>query len=217
MHTISTRKSTSRLETDICLARKLEDLRRKHADAGAQQAREIERLRQVIESRRPQLVANMEQLVFGVTPNEGQFQAFILMGVWNVGISSIAHEWAIRANHPDGRNARGVLTWIDHLELFEGAGPTNVDLVGQSVNRAARVITKADALYNKTMTPIPTGGKVVGWLGVAFPGFAREELAAKGTEFIVEFKDVLGTEYSCSHVLSGPFSPLGQSPRYAGE
>jgi hypothetical protein len=207
----------SRLELVVQHDKELAELRKKYAEAEALQAQEVERLQQMVESKRPKLVANMEQLVFGVTPNEEQFHTFILMGIRNAGGPSIAHEWSIRANLPDGRCAAGALTWIDHMELFEGMGPARVISPEQSVRGASRIITKADAIYNKAMTPIPTGGKIVGWLSVLFSGFSREELGAIGTEFIVGFKDVLDAQCSCSHTLAGPFTPLGKAPRYAGE
>jgi hypothetical protein len=75
-----------------------------------------------------------------------------------------------------------------------------------------RLFYQADALYNKTMTPIPTGGAQPGLLIFRIPRVNTKEIFQKGTRITLEFQDVGGKKYSCSQIGTGISEPLMYVP-----
>jgi hypothetical protein len=58
-------------------------------------------------------------------------------------------------------------------------------------------IKKEDFIQNKTtQPPIPTGGRVPGYIAFIFEGVTRENADFPGTRITMEYKDVKGRGYS---------------------
>lgn len=58
-----------------------------------------------------------------------------------------------------------------------------------------------DAIYEKTMNPIPRGGIVRGWLRTSINGMSPEEVGAEGTTWRIDFEDFAGAKYQAIHVI----------------
>ena len=65
-----------------------------------------------------------------------------------------------------------------------------------------------DAIYNKTMTPIPAGGIAQGFLASVAP----DGLVHHGSELYVTCEDVFGREYTASYKLRGGKDPMEHFP-----
>jgi hypothetical protein len=137
--------------------------------------------------------------------------------VFNNGAPSVAVDWKVSAVLSDGRLCVGDNEWINRITLYSDAGPSQIFVPGSTSGHGEKVITATDALYQKTMTPIPTGGVTAGFFLVSFAGLSTGDLQSIGAKIILEFHDALYQLYSCTLVVKDSFIQVGKSQRYAGD
>jgi hypothetical protein len=170
-----------------------------------------------LNSKVPVLIPAIEQTVVGgISDDPSSAMVFVTMSIVNRGEPSIADNWAIYVRLKDGRSAEGKKILIEKKELYDTHGPSKLYIPGYEAPSPARIITPAEAIYEKTMSPIPRGGKASGLLQAFFQGIKQAEIATAGTEIRVEFKDAFGQSCSCVHIWGNFPVPLSQAERYPG-
>ncbi len=154
---------------------------------------QVSSLRMELDSKKPKLSGVIEQFLGGTT-EDGVLQLLIQVSVRNVGASSIADNWKIVVISGD------VTVSTIPTDIPDGFTMTLAD------HRKA-IIKKADAIYEKTIKPIPQGGIERGWLLLTtkdIPGY----LMKVGTKVIINFTDILGTQYEISKVMISTTGPM---------
>jgi hypothetical protein len=166
--------------------------------------------------RMPRLVGSIDDVVLGRSSSDNTFvTAFIIMNIRNTGHPSIVEGWKIYAVLADGRRVEGTKELIGERKLSDQSGPTTILIPSQPPPPApTRVITEADALYRKSLVPIPQGGMIRGWLVASFSGVTQADLSASGAKTVVEFADVWNRPYVCDLTCSKTPIPLGQAQHY---
>ena len=74
-----------------------------------------------------------------------------------------------------------------------------------------------DAIYEKTITPIPTGGIVRGWLKFVFENDVYKELKTAGTKVSLHWTDVTGNPGSAEKITEGKLGNLKYLPGSGGK
>jgi hypothetical protein len=142
--------------------------------------------------RNPQLVGEIDVVSIAAAPPEikGQVMLFIV-SVSDLGAPSIVKSWHLRMDVLGGRSRTASTQALPQTIMFNlPQGPT--------------VLYGEDGIYNKTITPIPTGGRVSGLLMFSFPDdLTNEELWRLGNKYTIIFEDVRNKEYSVSAVQDG--------------
>jgi hypothetical protein len=65
-------------------------------------------------------------------------------------------------------------------------------------------IVRSDFIQEKSdITPITTGNRSVGWLGMTFNGITKDELVLPETTWIISCFDIFGRRWSLEHHMSG--------------
>ena len=148
----------------------------------------------------PQLAGTIEQTVVPNDPGINPPQAYLNVSILNRRAPSIAEGWHVDVV------ISGVRTTAQNIPII---GPIHLMFPnGQSI-----ILRKNNAIYEKTMTPIPRGGLVRGWLMVSVPGTTPAAVTTAGTRWIVSFKDYEGKTYEAQHEFTGIANP----PQYYPE
>jgi hypothetical protein len=116
--------------------------------------------------------------------------AMVWCSISNIGMQSIANDWHLYLDFPDGKHTEGQGSFVTKKTTF----PTP---------KGDRIVYQEDALYNKALTPIPTGGQINGVLLFEFPDLSVQDLLIQNVKVTLTFKDVSGKSYECFFVLTG--------------
>jgi hypothetical protein len=74
----------------------------------------------------------------------------------------------------------------------------------------------SDFIFEKTVSPIPSGGMVRGYLLGTVANVTKDQVFAPGTVIEVSFEDVRAKRYSLSHLLKGRKDPFKYYPDGTG-
>jgi hypothetical protein len=140
--------------------------------------------------------------------------AVIILGdVSNLGATpTIADNWHLKIISPDGE------------QLFDGTPLAILDGKPFSFNFGSTIYSynPSDALYKKTVAPLPQGDKVTGFLVFAIPDtLKRQTIIRVGTRLVVYCSDVFGNEIHGEHTITGkrvdgwPYLPGINPPRWS--
>lgn len=139
--------------------------------------------------RRPQLSGSIDRMGLGESAQFGA-GAFLILSIRNNGAPSIVETWSVTVKtHQRGMLRGQLLATPGTFTLGQGPG--------------AWQLNQADLIYEKTLTPIPQGGRVTGWLGAAFGDVPRGELWCPGVVWTVSFADSTGAKHQASWAVSG--------------
>jgi hypothetical protein len=75
----------------------------------------------------------------------------------------------------------------------------------------SKTVTELDAIYNKTLVPIPTGGMATGYLLVNFAGISKEELFTPFTILSIRCQDVMGHLVRTIYIFRESDKPVGHA------
>ena len=154
----------------------------------------------------------IDQTIFSHNPNNlSSIKAIITMSIRNTGQPSIVDQWNVYIQLPDSSRINGRMEMIGRKELYEQSTLITTRSGQSSLVNPVRVITEQEALYNRGLRPIPTGGMIRGYLIATFSGIAMNNLTTNGGKIVVEFSDVWHRSFSCFHNLIGDAVPLGQA------
>jgi hypothetical protein len=110
----------------------------------------------------------------------------MLVEIRNTGFPTIAEHYRLKFVNRDGSLSRSARPVVIDKELFSKSDITGNLVVDLPAN---------EILYNKTLTPIPTGGIACGWLAFDYPGVTMREVHAEDTEWTLSFSDIDGKSY----------------------
>lgn len=142
---------------------------------------ELKRLRSDIISTIPKLFGTIDSVHTAV---KDCLNIIICVSIKNEGGPSIADHWEAFFVSSAG-SFLGKKLRIQDLKLNH--------------NDHSITLNENHAIYEKAISPIPTGGLVRGWLWVKFEGV--KELPIDGDKIVIKFKDVRGKEYTCDLTL----------------
>jgi hypothetical protein len=156
------------------------------------------------ETEKKGLNAQIEQAIFG-EQRPGESVCLINVTVSNTSIPTIVDNWRISIS----RNGVG---YPCRLTSF----PPGI-MTLQS-NALVVTLTRADAIYDKaSITPIPTGGRIRGWLYVIIREISKDQLDVDGTIIQVNLNDVLGKHYCATQIIKkSDAGPLRYYPDGSG-
>jgi len=159
---------------------------------------ELERER---DKSQPKLVGEINFYGVGTVPEFGSKTGIVVSAtISNLGAPTIAKVWTLLVILPDGRQMTPLREMIPKTIVFY-------------THRGPRRFYQQDALYNKTLTPIPTGGAESGiLLFVAPAGTTTQDIFQPGTKIVLGFYDVANKPYSCSHTSTGVQSEFQYVP-----
>src|SRR5437773_785088 len=86
-----------------------------------------------------------------------------------------------------------------------------MNLINMSGGTYAKV-HEQEALYEKTLKPIESGGKAPGLLYFVFEGIPRDLLTVPGTRWVLLFADVFGKQYESEPFIMTPGAKPGYIP-----
>jgi hypothetical protein len=104
-----------------------------------------------------------------------------------------------------------------HKQLFDGTPQALLEGKPFTFTFNSMVVSynPSDALYKKTVTPLPQGAKVTGFLLFAVPNtLAHQTITTVGTRLVVYCSDVFGNEIHGEHVITG--KPINGWPYLPG-
>lgn len=135
--------------------------------------------------------AQIESVIVGNQSDDPiKMGMFINISIKNSGVPSIADYWEVWLIHKDNRQ-----------ECVKAYIPPSTTL---NFNDMAIEISNHDAIYEKAFTPVPTGGKISGWLYVLVPsGMRQEDIFSTDTQIEVKFKDIEEFGYTAHHLCGG--------------
>src|ERR1700683_4209500 len=122
-------------------------------------------------------------------PISGTF-AIVFASIHNVGSPTSIENWHLAAVMADGSQTDATLAVL----------PPSMDF---NMSNATFSIPNTDALYDKTMTPIPSGAIIRGVLFFVFENVHRATIEEPGTLFRLSFEDVTGRSRSADFVWTG--------------
>jgi hypothetical protein len=154
----------------------------------------------VLEQQRPRLVGSIEQTYQGDASgsDKNMYPGLVVLDVRirNLGTPSIAEAWHLLIRAANGKEEMDD-AWMLPPKLWF----TKLDERDRKLH-VFRDFDK-DALYNKALTPIPTGGEVVGKLVFRTRLLTAEEINVRGTRLTLTFFDAYGNSYSAEFGMSG--------------
>jgi len=167
---------------------------------GREISRLEEELRQTRQQSEPKLLGEINWYGVGTVPEFGGDTGLIMVAtISNIGAPSLAKAWKLTVTLPDGRIVSPLMEMVPKT-------------ITAPTRQGVRTFYQMDALYNKTTSPIPTGGAQSGILIFRVPRFKKDEIFQKGTKIALEFQDVQGKAYSCWLVGTGVPGPLMYVP-----
>jgi hypothetical protein len=126
---------------------------------------------------------------------QGGVAVIILGDVSNLGATpTIADNWHLKVISPAGE------------QLFDGMPLAILEGKPFSFAFGSTIFSynPSDALYKKTVTPLPQGAKVTGFLIFAMPDTLKGQMITKvGTRLVVYCSDVFGNEIHGEHAITG--------------
>ncbi|HEY2234228.1 MAG TPA: hypothetical protein VGK01_12220 [Candidatus Angelobacter sp.] len=137
---------------------------------------------------KPDLRLEIDEVSSGTDAKDGNQVLIIIAAISNVGIPSIADKWEAFLTLPDNKVLHG-------RPLFIGSGISGTTHDGRPFKAAAI------PLYEKSMTPITNGAKIVGSLLFDFPGATEGQINQKGNTLELACHDVTGRRISASMPL----------------
>lgn len=154
-------------------------------------------------TKEPKLRGDIDQVLIGQSRDEKKEPGIILIvSVRNVGAPTAVEGWSLSVTPLGGASfVMEHMAIPETLTIFSDKGEDTVILYGQN------------ALYNKTLSPIPTGGMQRGILWYRFPqGIDKDMLTRTGTKFAVFCSDILGKQYTIEGTWKGKTNPIRYSP-----
>jgi len=139
------------------------------------------------QSLNPRLECSIEQLVIGYRAQDSLVKealALLVVTIRNKGAPSAAEQYTLQATGDNGLVMDSYSTTI--TDGFPWTLP----------DREFRLMA-SQALYSKTIDPIPHNGRKQGYLLFFFHGIGFERLAALGRIYRLTFKDGQGNSISC--------------------
>lgn len=188
----------------VLYRREESDSREKLLNAEARNE-ELERVNAVLEDKitrnKPGLIAGIESCVVG-TP-EGETDpatngVFLNCTVKNLGAPSIADRFSCWIEREGAVYAGEMLTFPEK------------DFTLRFDNAPSIIIGRSDAIYNKTIRPIPQGGQERGWIYFIVRGLEKPSVLAIGSTVHLKMEDVEGTVIATQYQVTGAPS----FPRY---
>jgi len=192
-----------------------EEQRQRLAAQLAVEATKVASLRRDLDSERERLrpffrLRVNNQLVASVNPGIKRHPdsvAHLEIILTNSGAQSIAADWACQVKH-QGSSVYGTLCVPQKgqvVGLADDAGKPKIDL------------QRDDFIVYKTTSPIPSGGRVMGWIGVVFEGLTREQLLDADTEWVVSCADADDRRWEVAHkggeeIMELTYVPGGVEP-----
>jgi len=134
---------------------------------------------------RPKFSAEIEQTIVSEAEGFNGALGFLNTTIINNGAPSIAHKWEVTLTC-NGTKHKATLHVIDAV-IATPNGPLK--------------ITRRDAIWEKSVNPIPRHGMTRGWITVIVPGITKDIAGLPGAEWMVSFVDSLGVRCSASHAL----------------
>lgn len=143
-------------------------------------------LRQEIATKHaPAFIIKIEQSVMGMV--EGGTSTCVLgVSIRNIGTPSIADNYRIFMINNGKEYICQLRTMLTPALVLQNANPAIPPVS----------ISPSDIISEKTITPIPTGGQVRGWLVSIIPGLPNSEINRSTLVIRTEVEDVVGVNYS---------------------
>jgi hypothetical protein len=137
----------------------------------------------------PELYTTFDQMIVGEVRESAQIftRVFVNMSITNTRAPSIAVRFSMRIT-------RGAIEFDVRLQA-----PKEIDLARQGGGKLT--VMPEDFIFEKTVTPIPSGGMVRGFLGGVIVGKGADEVYVPGTKIEISFEDVRRKRHSVEYVL----------------
>lgn len=175
-------------------------------------------LQRQLDDRKPNLIGSIEDFIAGEHNGASFILATITVG--NSGGPSIAQNWSMQFQCDLAEPLVGKIEWIpDKLQLFDDYPPSAILLSVESQSQPVKVIRSSEAIYNVAMTPIPRGGKILGYLWAMFPGISKSTIMSNGNKITVIFSDIFNSVVQCSKIVESAdvLLPISKAKRFPGE
>lgn len=177
--------------------------------------KEVFDLRHQLEVKKPNLIGRIEGFIIGST-EDGRPSVIAIITITNVGTPSIAQVFSMHLK-TESEELEGQLEWIPEiLQLYEGDAVPDPES-GAAMPRPSRIIRGSEAIYQVAMNPIPTGGKVLGYLMALFPVTSTAHFADPRSTLAVRFSDSLNSKYEIVAEDPQVGVPLSKGKVYPGE
>ena len=152
----------------------------------------------------PSLEGEILQLIIGLwdlSPTVTAVSFTFNLAIRNSGAPTIVDGYRIRVIHEDKATYATLMVFPEEKLVMQAAEPTT----------PAFILRRADAIFEKTTSPIPAGGKVSGWIIGTVTGRTYDELTSSGTKVIVEFQDINRKNHQITQEVE---SPSDAFPKY---
>jgi len=171
-------------------------------------------LQKQLDDRKPKLSAEICYVTISEADGDGGSVIPVIVAtvlIRNTGTPSIADNFSLNLQTPDGEVFEG------RIEVIKD-GTKIPDDDGSRRDSPGVILNSSDTIFNKTLTPIPNGGKVIGYLRASFPLINRKLVQQTGNTFTTSFQDVYGKSHSAS-LMFGELkpTPVSRAPRHQGE
>jgi hypothetical protein len=141
----------------------------------------------------PHLVAVLDESILGDAPQFHAAQAFLAITIKNVGVMPSLAQFV----------SAGVWIGNQRIEVDQLGIPNLLNLYGDN-KKVLLQFHKQEAIYEKTVSPVPSGGQAVGWLRLIVPNYTEKQLRVQEARWELHFIDVTGTDFGINQpVLAG--------------
>jgi hypothetical protein len=137
---------------------------------------------------KPKLAPAVEWAGSGDMPGLNATPIIMALSISNTGAQSIVRNWGLTVVLPSGDSVDAVPYLLPKVITING-------------DQGPRKLYSEDAIYNKTINPIPTGGEQTGIIMFTLTKFTSTQVKQAGTKFILKFDDVIGTHYFCQSIM----------------
>lgn len=137
------------------------------------------------------LSGNIERVVVVSHPGGEISQVFLLLSVMNDGPPTSLNNYLVQITHVTSKslNYQGPLEDLDGSLTLPPAGEADPVTIGPE-----------DSLIRKTIQPVPSDRKVIGWVRLSLP-LPETVLQQSGLTYTVSFADATGRTYTVVHTL----------------
>lgn len=143
----------------------------------------------------PNLTGKIDEIISGYTPELNAISLFMMASVRNIGAPTVVEGWSLDIEY-GGAKFLPIQAFIpDGYRLFDEG------------HRVVATFRRQDALYEKTASPVPTGGLERGWLRYIVKGLRDEDRHKSGIKYTLHFSDVRGKAYTAVQISTGQKSP----------
>lgn len=152
----------------------------------------------------PSLIGHIDQIDLAAEAGKPLTRVFLNVSIRNRGIPTIAEAFVLRVRLSDGT----VIKPLTPIFIPEGMTLWR----GGHGKKAIARFSRQNALEDRaTLTPIPNGGVVAGWLQFAID-IKLEELQTKRALLTLSFADIVGRLYETEYQI--PVGSVGDRPTY---